>query len=138
MTVELINVIASVESHISVADADPVLVGFVLSLQLIVTFAGHVIAGGVLSVSVIVWLHDVRLPHSSIAVHVRIIMRGQAPVVNVLVKVTIGFKSHKSVAVAVPVFAGVVYSLHKIVTSGGHERTGSALSSIVMICVTSI
>ena len=54
--------------------ADPVPDGSVLSVHAIVTFDGQVITGGVLSTTVISWMHIELFPHASVAVHVRVIV----------------------------------------------------------------
>ena len=57
----------------------------------------------------------------------------QAPALVASENVTIGPASQLSVAVAVPFAAGEESSSHSMVTSGGIERTGSVVSSIVIV-----
>ncbi len=61
-------------SQLSVAVALPVLAGIVLAVHAIVMLLGHVIAGAVLSSTVMVCTHVLVLPQSSVAVHVRVIV----------------------------------------------------------------
>ena len=58
-------------SQLSVAVASPVLVGSVDSSHSIVTSSGHVMVGGVVSTTVMIWTHSSVLPQASVAVHVR-------------------------------------------------------------------
>lgn len=60
--------------QLSVAVAVPVNAGNVLSVQRIVTFAGQVTAGGVLSSTKIVWIQVLELPQSSVANQVLVIV----------------------------------------------------------------
>ena len=108
------KVIVGVPSQLSVAVAVPVEPGAVLSLQLIVTFAGQVMAGAVLSSTNIVCVQVLIFPQSSVAFHVLVMVNscGQVPPAVTSVKVMVGEVSQKSVAVAVPVFAGKVLALH--------------------------
>ena len=57
-------------SQLSVAVAVPVAAGNVLPVHNTVMFAGHVIAGPVLSSTKMVCVHVLELPQSSVAVHV--------------------------------------------------------------------
>ena len=68
------KVSVGVKSQKSVAVAVPVLAGSVLAVQVMVIFEGHVINGGVLSVSVIIWTHMLIFPLSSTAIQVRFIL----------------------------------------------------------------
>jgi hypothetical protein len=60
--------------QISVAVADPVPVGVLSASQLILTFAGQVITGAVISCTVIVWMHSLKFPVTSVALHVLVIV----------------------------------------------------------------
>ena len=55
--------------QLSVAVAIPVVAGSVLDVHCIVTLAGQVITGGVLSSTVMVWVHVLEFPHASVALH---------------------------------------------------------------------
>ena len=58
---------------------------------------------------------------------------GHAPFVVTSVKVTVGVASQSSVPVAVPVLAGAVLAVQRIVTLAGHVIAGALLSSTTMI-----
>src|SRR5689334_5806006 len=64
-------VIAGFPSQMSVAVALPVLLGSVEAPHSNCTFAGQVIAGGVVSLKVMVWTQVTSLPQESVAFHVR-------------------------------------------------------------------
>jgi hypothetical protein len=53
--------------HISVAVAVPVPAGVLSASQLIVIFVGQVITGLVTSCTVIVWIHSLKFPVTSVA-----------------------------------------------------------------------
>ena len=57
----------------SEAVALPVLIGSVFAVHSMVTLAGQVSTGDVLSVMTMVWLHVLKLPQSSVAFHVLVI-----------------------------------------------------------------
>jgi hypothetical protein len=69
-----LNVIEGVLSQLSVAVALPVLAGNVLAVHSIVIFGGHVIIGAWLSFIVMIWLHVLLLPQSSVALQVRVMV----------------------------------------------------------------
>ena len=69
-------VIKASAKQLSVAVAVPVLEGKVFAVQEIVTFAGQVIPGPVLSTTIIFWMHVLLLPQSSVPVHVLNILHG--------------------------------------------------------------
>ena len=101
-------------SQLSVAVAVPVFAGKVLAVHSIVSEAGHVMTGGVLSSTIIVCVHVLLLPQSSVAVHVLTIVPscGQEPPMILSDEVIVGVASQLSVAVAVPVFTGNVLAVH--------------------------
>jgi len=68
------NVIVGVPSQLSVAVAVPVLAGAVLAVHWIVMLGGQVMAGARLSSMVIDWTHVLKLPQSSWARQVRVIV----------------------------------------------------------------
>ena len=61
-------------SQLSVAVAVPVLAGSDEASQLIVTSAGQVITGLVTSCTVIICMHSLKLPATSVALHVLVIV----------------------------------------------------------------
>ena len=91
--------------------------------------------GGVLSSIKMVWLHVLKLPQSSSARHVRVMVYscGHNPAVVTPVYVTVGVPSQLSVAVAVPVLDGLVLAVHCIVMFAGQLITGPILSVTEMI-----
>jgi len=74
-TLTSVYVITGFAVQLSVAVANPVLAGSVDSVQLIVTFAGHVITGCVTSRKVMVCKHVLKFPQLSVALHVRVITK---------------------------------------------------------------
>jgi hypothetical protein len=72
-TITSLKVIVGVPVQLSVAVAVPVFPGKVLSVQFIVTFGGHVIAGAILSSTDIICKQVLELPQSSVATQVRFI-----------------------------------------------------------------
>jgi hypothetical protein len=134
-----VNVTTGLASHASVAVAVPVVLGTAEPLQLVSKSAGQVITGGVVSRNVMVCVHVRMFPAQSVAFQVRLIRRtfGQLRVVRLSVKVIAGEGSQLSVALGVPVAAGVV-SPHSTVRSGGQVMVGRVLSGevvTVMVCV---
>jgi hypothetical protein len=127
--------------QLSVAVAIPVFAGAVLAEHSIVTFAGqNVITGGVLSSMTITWVQVLMLPQASVAFHVRVMVYscGQAPATVASVNDTTGVLQ-LSVAVAIPVFAGVGLTVHWIVTFGGQNViTGGVLSSTMITCTQAV
>ena len=92
----------------SVAVAVPVPAGDVSPPHSTTIPAGHVITGPVVSTTIMVCAQDEVFPHSSIAVHVLVIVSVfPQPGITVSVKDTV-VVPQPSVAVAVPVAAGVV------------------------------
>ena len=85
----------------SVAVATPVAFVEVESVHAIVLLAGQVMTGGVVSVTVMVWLAVLVLPHASLAVQVRVMFLacGQAPGVVSSAKLRLGFGSQLSLTV---------------------------------------
>ena len=61
-------------SHKSVAVAIPLAVAPVSDEQSIVAFGGQLITGGVISLTVIVWLQLAELPQASVAFHLRVMV----------------------------------------------------------------
>jgi hypothetical protein len=135
-TVISLEFIVGTPSQLSVAVAVPVFAGNVLAAQSMVTLAGQTIAGAKLSSTKIVCTHVLELPQPSVAVHVRVIVSscGQLPETVTSVEAITGAPSQLSVAVAVPVFAGNVLSVHSIVISIGHTIAGATTSSSKMVC----
>jgi hypothetical protein len=134
-TVTSLKVTAGLGAQLSVAVAVPVVAGNELWVHSIVTFTGHVIAGGKLSSTNMVCTQVLELPQSSVASHVRVIVLscGHPPATVASVKVTVGDVSQLSVAVAIPVLAGAVLAVHNMVTFAGQDMDGATLSSTMMV-----
>jgi hypothetical protein len=100
-----------------------------------VIFGGQVIAGAPLSTCTIVCVQLLELPHPSCAVQVLVIVLpcGHPPPAVKSLKEMKGAPLQLSVAVAVPVKAGRVLSVHRMVMFGGQVITGARLSSTTMI-----
>jgi hypothetical protein len=91
------------------------------------------ITGPVVSVTLMVWLAVLELPHASVAVQVRVTeyFCGQEPGVVTSAKVRVGFASHASVAVGV---AKEGVAGHSIVEGPGRaEITGPVVSVTLMV-----
>ena len=129
-------VIPGEPSQLSVEVPRPVLVGVVSSIHSIVTLAGHVNIGGVLSSIVINCVPKLEFPHTSVAVHVRVMVYscGQdgEDVVTSLYDVD-GEASQMSLTVSIPVLAGKVSSVHSIVILAGTPSTGEVVSSTLIV-----
>lgn len=121
--------------QLSVAVAEPVFPGKLLTEQLIVTLIGQVMAGAWLSSTTIVCVQVLELPQSSVAIQVRVIVLscGHTPATVTSEKVIVAELSQLSVAVAVPVFAGNVLAVHRMVIFAGQVMAGPWLSSTKMI-----
>ena len=96
---------------------------------------GHVIAGGVLSLTNIVCTQELKLPQSSVAVHVRVIVPscGQVPTANESEKLMVDTGSQLSVAVAVPVITGNVPEAVSYTHLDVYKRQGPCVSLNLMI-----
>ena len=94
-------------------------------------------AGATLSSTTIVCTQVPTLPQSSVADHVRVIVLscGQIPPTVISLKVIPTTGSQLSVAVAVPVLAGNVLAVHRIVTLPGQVTIGATLSTTVIVWV---
>src|SRR5687767_11096151 len=107
-----------------------------------VIFVGHVITGGVLSSTIIVWLHVAELPQSSVTVCVRVIVPPHPPPTSgPVLQAYVRVGSQRSVAPA-PGNASNAAKLtghagtsatHETVTFVGHVMTGGVLSSTVIV-----
>ena len=129
--------IVGVPSQLSVDNGDPVFAGKVLAVQEMVTFAGQVIDGPVLSSIVMTWMQVMKLPQSSSDRQVRVMVYawlqdGNEAVTSVYVSE--GEPSQLSLDVAVPVFAGSVLAEQEIVTFDGHVTDGGMSSVRTMPC----
>jgi len=122
-------------SQLSVAVAVPLAAGVIGSRQLMVTLTGQVMTGGVISCIVIVCRQVDTLPQASVAVQVRaiVLLPGQLPTALESLKVIIGAGSQLSVAVAVPLAAGVTGSWQLMVTFAGQVMTGGVISCTVTV-----
>ena len=129
-----VKVMVGEVSQLSVAVAVPVLAGNVLAVHCMVTFEGQVIVGIPVSITSMDCRHVLVLPQPSVADHVRLIVlnNGQIPATVTSLNVMIGLAIQLSVAVADPVFAGNVLSVHWIVTSPGQTITGGVVSSTLI------
>jgi hypothetical protein len=91
--------------------------------------------GAVVSTTVIVCTALAALPHSSVAVQVRVmtsVFPQPATLVSLSVMVTL---PQVSLPVATPVAALVVSSVHSTCTSAGAVTLGAVVSTTVMVCV---
>jgi hypothetical protein len=120
--VTLLDVISTLTSHRSEAVAAPKLGVFGHST---LDTEGHVIEGGVLSVTEMVRLQVAELPQSSVAVQVRVTVNGQLPEVVTSAKVGTTLGSHRSEAVAAPKTIGFGHSTFDTV---GQVIEGGVLS----------
>jgi len=129
-TVASVKVISGTASQLSVAVAVPVLAGNVLAVHWIVILAGQVITGPTLSSTNMVCAQLLEFPQSSVATHVRVMVRscGQAPPVVISLNVIVGVGSQLSVAPAVPVLAGKVLAVQAMVILSGQSITGGVPS----------
>src|SRR6266516_1688064 len=92
---------SGLESQLSVAVATPVAFVEVEAVQITVVSAGQVITGGVVSVTLMVWLAELVLPQAYLAVQVRVMLLAcaQAPGVVTSAKLRLGFRSQLSLTV---------------------------------------
>jgi hypothetical protein len=93
----------------------------------------QVMLGGVVSTTVMVWLHVAELPHLSIAVQTRVAenVLPQSPLVTVLTVTMIRFvPSQVSTAVGGVKLHGVPHSTNRL---GAQEMAGGALSTSMMV-----
>ena len=116
-----LSVMTGLGSQLSVAVATPVFAELGSSSHSMVTSAGQVICGGVVSSMVMVCTQSELLPQASVAVQVRVmtLSSGQVPGALTSDSVIVGLGSQLSVAVAVPVFAELGSASHSMVTSAG-------------------
>jgi hypothetical protein len=101
-----------------------------------VTLGGHVICGGLLSITVIVCTQVLVFPQPSDADHVRVMVvnTGHDPATVTSLNVIVGEATQLSVAVAVPVAGGNVLAVHWMVTFAGQVIVGGTASSTVIVC----
>lgn len=130
------NVMVGVASHTSVAVAggNTGVAGHSIG----VTTVGHVITGGVLSVTEMVRLHVDELPQSSVAVHVRVTLYSWEHIplgVVTSANVIVGVASQSSIAVAGGNTGSPGHSMEE--TTVGHVMTGgvSSVTKIVRLHV---
>jgi hypothetical protein len=115
----------------------PVVPGAVLVPKSTVIFAGHVMVGGVTSLTVINCVHVAEFRHASVARYVRVITNLFAQVMLVVTSLT-------NIMVAVPqlsvevteagLFGGTALA-HDTVTGAGHVSVGGVSSKTVIVCV---
>ena len=136
-TVTSVEVMVGVASQLSVAVAVPfVPPGAVLAVQRIVILAGQVMDGAILSSTNMVCRQVLKLPQSSVAIHVLLTVNscGHAPATVTSEEVMVGDRSQLSVAVAVPLAPpGAVLALHNTVMLAGHVMDGGVLSSTIIV-----
>src|SRR5512145_3115162 len=96
--------------------------------------AGHVIVGGVMSSTVIVWVHCVVLPQLSVAIYVRVMIRGHVPFHTSPSQVTTGVPQLSLATTSVISGAGTSV-MHSKVRSAGHVIVGGVMSSTVIVWV---
>jgi hypothetical protein len=99
--------------------------------------AGQLITGAVLSCTEMSCVQLELFPQSSVAVQVRVMVNscGQVPPATLSEKVTAGAGSQLSLAVAVPVTAGLVPLPQSTLMGAGQLITGAVLSCTEMSCV---
>jgi hypothetical protein len=119
--------------QLSAATAEPVLDGSMDSPQATWILAGQVRVGGVVSVTVMVCMQLLVLPHESVAVQVRVITRLFPHVARTLSTKTKEAELQLSSAVAKPVLTGLVEAPHSTVTLAGQEIVGPVVSAIVIV-----
>ena len=95
----------------------------------------QVIAGGVMSCTVMVWTHWLWLPQASVATQVRLMMKAPAQVPGVVssLEVIVTLLSQASVAVALPLAATLVSAGQFKSRSAGQVITGGVMSCTVMV-----
>src|SRR5437867_2001529 len=122
--------------HVSVAVAVPVLLVLGATVHSRMMSAGHVIAGNVVSLKVIVCRQVALLPQASVAVQARRIMPLPVQLVlsNASTKLILITPLHVSVAKARPVLPVVGSVVHSMVMSAGQVMIGRAVSWKRMAC----
>src|SRR2546426_11485143 len=113
-------------AQLSVAVAEPVLPGSVLSPHCRCLSGGQVMTGGVVSTKSMCWTQVAVLPHPSVAFQVRLIPGSPVQLAGVLASVNAMFTGlpQLSLAVAEPVWAGSVGLPHCRFLSGGQVIAG--------------
>src|SRR6266496_2125704 len=120
--------------QLSVAVAEPVLLGSVESPHARTLSSGQLITGGVVSAKVRCWTHVATLWQASSAVHVRSMpaLPVQLAAVGASLWVMVTGWPQLSVAVAEPVLLGSVESAQARILSSGQVITGGVESTNVM------
>src|SRR5512145_1618075 len=90
--------------------------------------AGHVIVGGVMSSTVIVWVHCVVLPQLSVAIYVRVMIRGHVPFHTSPSQVTTGVPQLLFDNTAITAIYALSV-LDALPISAGHVIVGGVMSS---------
>ena len=101
-----------------------------------VMLPGQFIDGGVLSKTVIVCEHDAELPHSSVALYVRVtlnLLMQVRLVTTSLTKMTLVIPLQLSEAITVAVFGTGTWLAHCTLTLTGHVIDGGVLSNTVIV-----
>src|SRR5512133_1174089 len=99
-----------------------------------VNAGGHVIVGAVLSSTVISCVHVAVFKQLSVAIYVRVMIRGHVPAHTSLTQVTAG-TPQLSLAVTNVISGAGTALIHSKVNAGGHVIVGAVLSSTVISCV---
>ena len=88
--------------------------------------------GSVVSINVMVWAQVSLLPHSSVAVHVRVMTDSpaQVPAATLSLSVTVGLVSQLSVAVAEPLAAEASLSAQRLL---GNQRVRARASRVHLV-----
>src|SRR5436309_485649 len=121
----------------AVTVALPVTLGSVEVLHSTMAVGGQVMAGAIVSPTIMVWRQLLSLPQASVAVQVRVmtVVFGQLPGAVLSLWVMVGAGSQLSVAVALPVTLGSVGEFNRTVFFGGHVTIGGRLSFTVIVCL---
>src|SRR5439155_17352026 len=127
-------------SQASVAVALPLAATLVSAGQFKSLSVGKVIAGAVMSCTVMVCTHSLKLPQSSVAFQLRLRtwVPGQEAGSSAPVLVMAGALSQASVAVALPLAATLVSAGQFKSLSVGQVITGAVMSCTVMVCTHSL
>src|SRR5207244_3091620 len=129
-----VDVMATAPPQLSVAVAEPVLLGAVDAPHWSCLSAGQAITGAVVSTKSMCWTQVEKFPHPSVAFQVRSIpaFPVQLAGVGASVDVMATAPPQLSVAVAEPVVAGAVDAPHWSCLSAGEAITGAVVSTKTM------
>src|SRR5687768_2605398 len=125
------TVTATAPAQLSAATANAIFAAGTSEAHVTVTFAGHVMVGATLSRTCMVCVHVDELPHTSVAIYVRVIRKLFAHtkfVVTSAATVTATAPAQLSAATTNPIFAAGTSAAHVTVTFAGHVIVGATLS----------